>query len=217
MFKRKVISYAIVGVLTVGVAGMGTSIFAMTSQDNDSSEQSAKVISSKDRIQEIKEELKAQGITLPDEDMDKDEYLANLDAATKKKLEEFAKNLKAEKLSSDEALELRKQRISPSNKEKKTEQFMNVDDEAKTLVKEILEKTWNGDITVDEAVAELAALEINLTDQQIQDLQTYFNSEISSETKDNYNNLKEGKITGNKAREEITKRRISSPDNVENE
>lgn len=217
MFKRKVISYAIVGVLTVGVAGMGTSIFAMTSQDNDSSEQSAKVISSKERIQEIKEELKAQGITLPDEGMDKDEYLANLDADTKKKLEEFAKNLKAEKLSSDEALELRKQRISPSNKEKKTEQFMNVDDEAKTLVKEILEKTWNGDITVDEAVAELAALEINLTDQQIQDLQTYFNSEISSETKDNYNNLKEGKITGNKAREEITKRRISSPDNVENE
>lgn len=217
MFKRKVISYAIVGVLTVGVAGMGTSIFAMTSQNNDSSERSTKVISSHDRIEEIKDELKAQGITLPDEDMDRDEYLANLDAATKKRLEEFAKDLKAEDLSSEEALELRKQRISSSNKANKTEQLMNVDDEGKTLVKEILEKTWNGDITVDEAVAGLEALEINLTDQQIRDLQTYFNSEISAETKDIYNKLKEGKISEDEAREEITKRRISSPDNEENE
>ncbi|WP_405099296.1 hypothetical protein [Oceanobacillus sp. FSL H7-0719] len=207
------------GVLTVGIGGTAASIYAMPSQDNDNLRQSANDdISPQIQIQEIKDMLEAQGITLPGEDMDKDEFLAaSIDAATKKELEEITDHLKAKKLSSDEALELRKQRISLPEKENKTDKFVHIDEKVKTLAKDILEKIWDGTMIVDESVAELTKLGVTLTDQEIRDLHTFFNRETSAEMIDFYNKHKEDKITRDEAREKIMKRRISLPDHEEND
>lgn len=174
MNKKKLIGCILTGVLSVGiVGGMGVSAFAAATQENDKVKQSAKDVSdtlTQERIQKIKDELKALKITFPEE-VDKDVFLANLDPATKEKLEAIAEQLKRNKLTSGEALEIRKQRINLPKQEKGTEKFTNIDAETRTKAKEILEKVIAGAMTNDEAITQLEKLGIPLPNlEEIRDL-----------------------------------------------
>jgi uncharacterized caspase-like protein len=167
MNKRKLLGCVLTGALSVGIiGGMGASAFATATQENDKAKQSANDSTdtiTQERIQKILDELQALGLTPPGK-MDKDAYLATLDAATKAKLEEIAGELKSKKLTSEEALEIRKQRINLPKQEKKTEKFTNIDEETKAKAKEIWEKVIDGTLSKDEAIAELEKLGVPLPD-----------------------------------------------------
>lgn len=212
MIKRKVFSYTVAGLLAVGIGGTGATIFAMNNQQDDTDDQSEEVkaeVSSE--FQQIKDELESQGILIPDENMDPEEFLKNLDPTTMEKIDEISVSLKAkaESVSPEEVLELRKQRINLPEKESKNK-FVDIDEETKDLARDLFQQVLNGSLTLDAATAELSKHGISFSEQEISVLQNYLNSEDFAETNEIYNNLQEGKISEEEAREEIMKRRINN-------
>ncbi|QED46856.1 hypothetical protein [Cytobacillus dafuensis] len=215
MNKKKLIGYVMTGVLSVGiVGGLGASAFATSTQENDKVKQSTNSLTdteTQERIQKIKDELKALGITLPGQ-VDKDEYLANLDAATKKKLEAIAGKIKTNKLTSEEALEIRKQRINLPKQEKRAEKFANIDAETRAKAKEVLEKVMAGTMTKDEAKAELEKLGVPLPNLgEIRKPLAHLDSDTKAKAEAINKKLKEGTMTKEEAAIEIRKLRINLP------
>lgn len=198
--RKKLIGYVMSGVLSVGiVGGMGASALAITSQETN------------ENTQKIKDELKALGITPPSSEVDKDAFLANLDEATKDKIKAIKGNLKANTLSRDEAMELRKQRINLSKQDKNTDKFANVDVEARAKAKEIGEMLKAGTITKEEAFAILNKLGISLPNiEGLNNLPTHLEGGTKAKVEAITKKLEEGTITKAEAAIEIRKLRVNS-------
>lgn len=207
MNKKKLIGCFLAGVFSVGlIGGVGASGFATTTQENDKVKYPPDYLTdtiTQERLQKIKDELHALRITLSDQ-LDKD--LTNLDAETKEKLEEIAGKLKTKKLTSEEALEIRKLRINHPKQEKRAEKFMDIDAETKARAKEILEKAMTGSLTKDEAISELEKLGISLPN--LDTLTHLDSSEAKAEAEAIYKRVEEGTITKEEAALEIRKLRI---------
>ncbi|WP_102272862.1 hypothetical protein [Cytobacillus massiliigabonensis] len=177
MKKKRLIGSVLTGILSVGiVGGMGASTFAMTTQENDNVKQPANDVTdtiTQESIQKIKDEIKALKITFPEE-VDRDVFLANLDPVIKEKLEAITEELKTNKLTSEEALEIRKQRITLPKQAKGSETFANMNAETRAKAKEILEKAMTGALTNDEAISHLEKLGIPIPNlEEIRDLLTH--------------------------------------------
>lgn len=212
MNKKKLIGCVLTGVISFGIAGgLGVSAFATTTQENNKAKQSADNVmnaQSQENIQKIRDELKALRLTVP-EKADKEEYLANLDAATKEKLEAIARKLKTQKLTSEEALELRKERINLPKQEKAKDKFTNIAAETRAKAKEILEKVMAGTMTKDEAISELKKL--GVPPQNLEELRSMLNhsdAETMAKVEAINKKLKEGTITKEESSLEIRKLRI---------
>ncbi len=213
--KKKFIGYVMSGVFTAGIiGGMGASTLAFTSEDNVEVKKTENVLSTKatqDRFQKIIEELNALGITPPSEKMDREVYLASLDDATKEKIKAIKESLKVNKLTPDEARELRKQRINLPNQDKNAGKFANIDEDTNTKAKEIIQKLLARIITKEEAIASLKALGIPLTEleamnKSLETVVSRTKSEIDAINK----KLEEGTITKEEAALEIRKLRVKS-------
>ncbi|MGN7403313.1 hypothetical protein ACTHO0_26030 [Cytobacillus praedii] len=212
MNNKKLIGCVLTGVLSMGiVGGMGVSAFATTTHENSKAKQSAEYVTntlSQEDIQKIRDELKALGLTVPDQ-VDKNEYLANLDAATKEKLEAIAEKLKTQRLTSEEALELRKQRINLPKQENATDKFINIDAVTRAKAKEILEKVLAGTMTKDVAISELEKLGVPLPNlEELRSLLDHSDAETMAKVEAIYKKLKEGTITKEESSLEIRKLRV---------
>jgi hypothetical protein len=212
MNNKKLISCVLTGVLSFGiVGGLGASTFANTALENKKAKQPADYVTnalSQENIQKIRDELKALGPTAPDQ-VDKEEYLSRLDAATKEKLEAIAEKLKTQKLTSEEALELRKQRINLPKQEKANDNFTNIDAETRAKAKEILDKVMVGTMTKDEAISELGKLGVPLPNlEELRSMLDHSDAETRAKVEAINKKVKEGTITKEESSLEIRKLRI---------
>lgn len=220
LLKRKVCSYAMIGILTIGSGFSGATIL---NQDHSHVRQiaSSNIDSSyENKLQEIEAELKANGFTLPNENMSREEFHNSLDDATKQQMkiiaEKLMKELNPQNLSKEEALELRKQRLNIPEKENRTEKFANFDQNVKESAKSIIENALQGNITIDQAVDELTSLGISLTDDDIQRLNFFLNGDNRENIKELYNKFQNGEITRNLSIDDVTKQRINLTDEEDN-
>ena len=200
MYKKKLYSCVMTGILSVGIiGGIGASAFATTAQE-----------SNKEELEKIKDELNALGVS-PHNQAEKDDYIANLDVDTRRKIEEMIDKLKANKLTLEETKEIRKQRIQIPKQETSDKRFADLDEESKEIVKEILEKMKAGKMTKNEAVEKLKKLNINLPSLEIPKPFSHLDGEAKTRAEAIYKKLMDGTISKQEAAMEIRKLRVNLP------
>lgn len=191
------------GVLSIGiVGGMGASAFATTTTNSDKGKQ--------EKFEKIRDELKALGITFPIQEVSD---LENLDEVTKEKFKEIGAQIKNKKLSSEDALEVRKQRINLSKQDEKAKIFADLDEDTSVKAMEIMDKLKAGAITRDVAITELKKLGVNLPNLgDSPDPFAHLDGETKANADEILRKLKEGTITKEEAGLEIRKLRIKLPE-----
>ena len=101
MDSKKLFSCVMTGVLSIGIiGGIGPLAFADTTQESNKKELPTDLLTNMNKIQEMKDELKSLGVS-PVSQTEKDHYMANLDADTRKKIEEMIEKIKVNKLNID--------------------------------------------------------------------------------------------------------------------
>lgn len=172
MKKKKWFGYAMTGILTAGIiGGIGTTAFAAATAETNTVKQTMESLddATKEKMQEIKEQLKTQladlGVTLP-ERSEKENRFANLDEDTKEKAEAIMEKEKAGTITHEEAkTQLEEMGVTlpeRKGKGKMGEIFNNLDDATKAKAEAIFEKEKAGTITHDEAKAQLEELGVNV-------------------------------------------------------
>jgi hypothetical protein len=226
MKKKKLSGYVMVGALSVGIiGGVGTSAFATTSLETDTVKQTVGSLdaATQEKVQTIKEELKAQlaklGVTLPERG-EKGERFANLDDETKAKAEAIIEKEKAGTITHEEAkAELQELGVTfpeHGGKGKKADIFANLDDETKTKVEAIIEKEKAGTITHEEAKAELQELGVTLPEHGEKGKKADIFANLDDETKTKVEAIiekeKAGTITHEEAKAELQELGVTLPE-----
>ncbi|MFO1443250.1 hypothetical protein KDN24_08480 [Bacillus sp. Bva_UNVM-123] len=210
MYNKKLISCVMTGILSVGIiGGIGPSAFADTSQESDKEKVSADFSTKKEKFQKIKDELNALGVS-PHSQAEKDDYIENLDADTRRKIEEMIDKIKANKLTSDETKEIRRQRIHIPKQETDDKRFAELDEEAKVIM-EMLEKVTAGKMTKDEAIEKLKKLNINLPSLEMLKPLSHLDGEARTRAEAIYKKRMDGTISKEEAAVEIRKLRVKLP------
>lgn len=211
MYNKKLFSCVMTGILSVGIiGGIGPSAFANTSQESDKEKVSADFSTKKEKFQKIKDELNALGVS-PHSQAEKDDYIANLGADTRRKIEEMIDKIKANKLTSDETKEIRRQRIHIPKQETDDKRFAELDEESKVIVKEMLEKVTAGKMTKDEAIEKLKKLNINLPSLEMLKPFSHLDGEAKTRAEAIYKKRLDGTISKEEAAVEIRKLRVNLP------
>jgi ribonuclease BN (tRNA processing enzyme) len=190
MKKKKLSGYVMVGALSVGIiGGVGTSAFATTSLETDTVKQTVGSLdaTTQEKVQTIKEELKAQlaklGVTLPERG-EKGERFANLDDETKAKAEAIIEKEKAGTITHEEAkAELQELGVTLPERGEKGDRFANLDDETKAKAEAIVEKEKAGTITHEEAKAQLQELGVTLPEHEGKGKKADIFANLDDETK----------------------------------
>lgn len=128
----------------------------------------------------------------------KEEY-ENLDPQTKEKVDEVLDNLKKDLADLD--VELPKQHAK----------FDKLDEDAKQKVKEIMQQMQDGNITKEEADAQLKELGVELPDHHRDDMLAKLDDETKEKVKQILNQIKNGSLTKEDAEAKLKELGVSFP------
>ncbi|WP_062353051.1 hypothetical protein [Bacillus kwashiorkori] len=142
-FKRR--KKLLIGILSIGIASAtGATAIAMNSKES----MSKMSLENDYSMQEFVNKL------------DKTDVTSNIDLEKKETLDSITTQAKSLKLTKEESLELRKQRIALPAKEKKTDTFKNIEDNAKEKIREVVQQVIAGTISKEKAINQLQKLNL---------------------------------------------------------
>ncbi|MFD2446983.1 hypothetical protein ACFSO7_23880 [Bacillus sp. CGMCC 1.16607] len=226
MNKKKLLGYVLTGVLSVGViGGVGTSAFAANTSQTAKVKYNVETLdaATQEKVQKIKDELKNQlaklGVTLP-ERSEKGDQLANLDEATKAKVEAIFEKEKAGTITHEEAktqLKALGVNISERGGKGKFENlFANLDEATKAKAEAIFEKEKAGTITHEEAKTQLKTLGVNIPERggkgKLDNLLTNLDEATKAKAEAVFEKEKAGTITHEEAETQLKALGVNIPE-----